>query len=211
MKNSKKIIPIGLMLIILVIVVQGSMAYFTSESNVINKFLASSTDIEVEEEFIPPEQWDGNILSKSVQIKNESNTPVLVRVSITPRWVNEDGSPFSGDTSSNTITLDFTKELKESIEEEKWFKGNDGYYYYLKILEGNNVTSILLESVALKEGVILPEDYKGKNLYVDVKAEAVQATNHDENQDGINEYQFEKVWFNVDANISGKLKEILDK
>ena len=221
MKNNSKMILIGLVVITLVVViVQRSLAYFTSESIAINKFLAGSTDIEVEEEFIPPEdKWDGSIVNKKVQITNNTDTKSLVRVSITPRWItiieNEDGSqseaPFSGDVSSNTITLDFTEELTNTITEEKWFKGSDDYYYYMDVLDGQASTSVLLEKVSIKEGIILPDEYRGKNLYVDVKAETVQATNHDVDNDGINDYQFKEVWLGIDQNVSEKLQSILDK
>ena len=220
MKNNSKMILIGLVVITLVVViVQRSLAYFTSESIAINKFLAGSTDIEVEEEFIPPETWYGSVVGKKVQITNNTDTKSLVRVSITPRWItiieNEDGSqseaPFSGDVSSNTITLDFTEELTNTITEGKWFKGSDDYYYYMDVLDGQASTSVLLEKVSIKEGIILPDEYRGKNLYVDVKAETVQATNHDVDNDGINDYQFKEVWLGIDKNVSEKLQSILDK
>ena len=218
-KKNKMILLISVTIILTVVIVQRSLAYFTSESIAINKFLAGSTDIEVEEEFIPPETWDGSVVGKKVQITNNTDTKSLVRVSITPRWItiieNEDGSqseiPFSGDTSSNTVTLDFTDELTDTLTEGKWFKGTDGYYYYINILEGMASTSILLESVSLTKGVVLPDEYKDKSLYVDVKAETVQATNHDVNNDGINDYQFKEVWLEMDQNVSTKLESILDK
>ena len=223
MKSRKKMILTGVLLLIMIVAVSGSIAFYTSEDSAINKFIAGDSDIKIEEEFEEGD-WDGDLRVKKVQIANNSYSDSLVRVSITPRWVNEDGSPFSGDTSSKTISLNFSKNLKNSIDdvnilasEGQWFKGQDGYYYYMKKLEGKineenkSLTSILLESVSLADGIVLGDEYKGKTLKVDVKAETVQATNHDEDNDGENEYQFEKVWLNVDKEISNKLKEILDK
>ena len=209
MRGQRKKICAVLVVMILVIAVQGSIAYFTSSSTATNKFVLGAVDIEVEEEFNPDNVKDNKI----VKIKNTNQTDALVRVSITPRWIEklEDGTeiPFSGDVSADVITLNFSENLKDSAVENQWVKGSDGFYYYLKVLEAEGLTSILLKDVDIKSG--LPEEYKGKTLTVDVKAEAVQATNHDIDNDGVNEYQFENVWFNVDENISNMLKEILNK
>ena len=219
MRRQRKKIVTVLVMMVLIIVVQGSMAYFTSSSTAINKFLLGAVDIEIEEKFDPNEEDDNKI----VQIRNETKTDTLVRVSITPRWVEklEDGTevPFSGDVSSDVVTLNFSENLKDKpvgdfvvedyLGKEYWVKGDYGFYYYLKILEADELTSILLKDVDIEAG--LPKEYKGKTLTVDVKAEAVQATNHDIDNDEVNEYQFENVWFNVDENISNMLKEILNK
>ena len=218
MKNRKKVITIALLLIS-VTAIAGTHAIYTSKANAVNKFMAADADIEIEEDFEEDDSWDGDVKSKVVQIKNEAFTDSLVRVSITPRWVDSEGNPFSGDVSENTIIFNFSEHLKAidevTIPSNNWVKGNDGYYYYMEKLkakteETESLTSVLLESVSLKQGIELSTEYNGKDLLVDVKAETVQATNHDENKDGINEYQFEKLWIDVDEKVSEKLKDIVN-
>ncbi len=210
-RRKGKILFIPLVMLVLMISIKGSMAYYTSSSDAANKFIAGDVNIEIKEEWEHKDSWDGKIKDKKVKIQNETDTDTLVRVSITPRWIKEDETPFSGDVSSNTITLNFTENLKDMPTENYWVKGEDGYYYYLKKLTGNTETTELLSSVSIKEDIVLPEEYKDKILTVDVKAEAIQATNHDIDGDGINEYQYENVWIGVDEDISVVLKNILDK
>ena len=151
-----------------------TLAYFTSQDKVTNKIQTGDVDITVEE--IVGEVDENLNWPKEVKIKNDSKSPVLIRVSIIPRW--QDGNkPYLGD--STLIKLNFTNIANEGdyrIGTEKWVKGNDGYYYYNTIVDTGKATKEILRSVQLN----LPDDkkniYEGKDLKVDVKAEAIQAT-----------------------------------
>lgn len=173
-------------------------AYFISEDKVTNNFQNGDIDIEVEEpDFEPPsEGWSGQKINKKVQVKNESIIPVLVRVNITPSW--------SIDKEGNLITS-----INGNIS-EKWIKGNDGYYYYTSILNAEETTNELLESVqAVVDKNTVGENfvglYKDKYLQVDVKSEAIQ----------VSEEACKKLW-NIDINdkdtVADKtICELLDK
>lgn len=177
MKN--KIIVLSSVAICVILIVIGvTSAYFTSEDSVVNIFNTGSINA------IPEEIVNGT--TKEVWVKNTGDNDCLVRVIITPRWVDENGNPWAGDV--NMVNLNFnTSNIIDSNtssdwEEAKWIKGNDEYYYYTSILPvyskngeiESGVTSKLLSSVDLKNGIT--DEYKNKTLKIDVKVESVQST-----------------------------------
>ena len=108
--------------------------------------------------------------------------------------VDEKGNPWAGD--ANFIKLNFSKH-----EGNLWVNGEDGYFYYNKILPKGEVTEAILDSVELKIPEELKERYIGKKVIVDVKTEAVQAT-----IDGYN-----AAWKNLNDNIKTILNELCNK
>ena len=182
---NKKITALSIIIISFIVISIGiSLAFFTSKDTVVNRFINGEIkgDI-IEPEFIPPDNWNGEIYSKVVEIKNTGKNESFVRVSITPRWVDENNNPWSGDVSNKVVKLEFTNlidvPLDNNWESGKWVKGIDEFYYYTSILPVNETTSKILASVKAnvsKLEVDYPEDYEGKFLKVDVKVESVQTT-----------------------------------
>lgn len=216
--KKKIFIPLAAIAFLLIgIRVGTTSAYFMSEDKVTNNFQNANVDIEVEEsDFNPPKDgWDGvTTVNKSVEIKNQSTVPVLVRVSITPSWSNDEDSdyPFLGDISDNVIKLNFNNSnLIESITDkegnlikEKWIKGTDEYYYYTSALDVNKTTSELLNSVeAIINTSTVGEEfvalYEDKYLQVDVKSEAIQ----------ISKKSYKNLWNITDNNIIALLDRII--
>lgn len=179
---SRKRIKVGaisiLLLICIVTVQKISYASLTSKDKVTNTLNLGDINIEVIETFTPPKNWNGDEYSKAVKIKNNSTSPALIRVSIIPRWVDEKGNAWPGDT--NLVTLNYeTNNITANqniTKNDKWIYGNDNYYYYNTIVLKDKQTTQILKSVSAKIPEELQERYKNKTLIVDVKAEAVQAT-----------------------------------
>lgn len=179
---SRKRIKVGavsiLLLICIVTVQKISYASLTSKDKVTNTLNLGDINIEVSENFTPPKDWDGDEYSKEVKIKNNSTSPALIRVCIIPRWVDEKGNSWPGDT--NLVTLNYeTKNIianQNTIKNNKWIYGNDNYYYYSSIVAKGKDTKQILKSVSANIPEELQERYENKTLIVDVKAEAVQAT-----------------------------------
>ena len=175
--KKKKILPI--MLLVLIVSLAGStFAWFFSNDTVINAFKTEEAKISItpEEEFDNNKDWDGSIKSKVVTIKNDkdkSNVDVLIRVNLTPRWVDKEGYPFAGDV--NLIQLVYDQVSTEWNIENKWINGNDGYYYYKDKVSPGSSTTALLNSVKVKDGLTIPDSYSGKDFIVDINAEAVVA------------------------------------
>lgn len=179
---SRKRIKVGvisiLLLICIVTVQKISYASLTSKDKVINTLNLGDINIEVIEMFTPPKDWNGDEYRKAVKIKNDSTSPALIRVSIIPRWIDEKGNAWPGDT--NLVTLNYeTNNIianQNTTENNKWIYGNDNYYYYNTIVANGEETQQILKSVRANIPEELKERYKNKTLIVDVKAEAVQAT-----------------------------------
>ena len=194
----------------------GSLAYFTSKESLKNSFSTiaqgsgdkgGDAGIDINENFDPDKAKNmipGDTVNKDVQVDSTANYPQFVRVKLSPNWVNKDGSINTqlNDTDLDDILLN-TVNVSEKLEattENKWYKGTDGYYYYIGVLqpqgtEGAN-TPRLLDSVTLAsdtEKVAL-----GSGFTVDVTAESVQATN-----DAVG-----SVWQGVPDNVLARLKAL---
>lgn len=170
------------------------VGWFRNFDSKTNNFGVANIDVEIDEDFKHPNDWDGSSNEKLVKVQNNSTGPALIRVSIQKRWVDGNGNPWAGD--SNFIKLNFSKN-----ENKLWVDGEDGYFYYNKILPKGEVTEAILDSVELKIPEELKERYKGKKVIVDVKTEAVQAT-----IDGYN-----AVWKNLNNDIKTMLDELCNK
>ena len=168
--------------------------WFTDSDSVTNNFGVANIDVEIDEDFTPPTDWSGGNHEKLVKVQNNSTGPALIRITIQKRWVDEKGNPWAGD--SNFIKLNFSKN-----EKSLWVDGKDGYFYYNKILPKGEVTEEILDSVELNIPDELKDRYKNKEVIVDVRTEAVQAT-----IDGYN-----AAWKNLNDNIKTILNELCNK
>ena len=178
----------------------GTYATLTASDNAINKFETGSVDINTEEEFSTPESWNGSETQKKVTVKNDGKNDSLVRVAIIPRWVDENGNPWLGDTS--IVNINFTKT-------EKWVKDSNGeYYYYKEVVKPGESTDAIIDSVSASIPAELEERYKGKKLIIDVKSEGVLAAPKDSTAD-TKEAVYKSVWIGItDTNITNMLDEL---
>ncbi|MGV2804264.1 hypothetical protein GNF85_11370 [Clostridium perfringens] len=164
------------------------LKWFMDNDVVTNNFNVANIDVDIKEDFTPPNNWDGSVNEKLVKIQNNSTGPALIRVSIQKRWENNDGTSWAGNT--DFINLNFSNN-KNNL----WIDGKDGYFYYNKILEKSGLTDPLLDSVNLNIPSELSNLYKGKRVNIDVDVEAVQAT-----LDGYN-----ATWKNLNTDIKSML------
>ena len=162
------------------------IGWFTDSDQVTNNFNLATIDINTEESFTPSENWNGDKYEKIVKVKNESTADALIRISINPRWVDENENSWAGDISF--IKLNFS-------DSNKWMNGNDGYYYYNEIVPKGETTDEILNSVQLNIPQNLKERYKGKTVIIDVDSEAIQAT----------EEGYKAIWKNLNSDIENML------
>ncbi len=172
----KKILITSTVIVLLItstVYTQAKSFGFNSKDTVTNNFIVSDVNIEIEEKFTIEDNWSGLFKEKEVAIKNLSNTDVLLRVNITPKWEDKSGNPVALNASSNIVKLKF-----ENLNTDTgWIYGDDGYYYYNSIIKTGDSTLPLLSGVELNiADENIAEMYRGNNLTIDVKSECVQAS-----------------------------------
>lgn len=188
MINKKKYIAMGLLSITISIVAVGyTVSSFTSKDTVINNFKVADLGIKIYEK---DENWNeangnwednegnwseegkesslGGTITKKVKVKNINTADAFIRVTLHPRWVDENGEPWMGDTGNIKFNLN---------ESSNWTdKEEDGYYYYKPLVKSGEFTNELLREVQLNiNDENFKNRYEGKTLIIDVKAEAVVA------------------------------------
>jgi len=168
-------------LIALVIVVGGTIAYFLSSTSFENKFRTSYYDVAIEEVF--RNDWG----VKEVSIVNYDSASVAVRISYDEIWLKQNDSSEIKDYLSNKVFDNTTKELVDVVIKdwtqdwkENFIDGNDGWYYYKKVLPSNGrvqiLNSINLDEKLLKANSVY-DTYVSADYELDFNYEAVQADN----------------------------------
>lgn len=139
MKKGNKIIKILVIIFAISSIFSVTVfAFFTSSDSLTNKLIIGNVQANIAEDFNPNNSLQKETVKK-VKIENTEKNDELVRVSIIPRWVDENGNPWLGDTSfvhlnfntNNVVSLNDIDKVKK----DEWINGNDGYYYYSSILK----------------------------------------------------------------------------
>lgn len=165
--KKRVIMVVSLVALVSLLVVGGTMAWFTSTPEAVeNTFTAGTVEIEVNEHgFEDIVNWNpGDTTTKEVSVVSNGSKKTYVRVSLTPVWV---VGEYEEALPNSNVVLNWNN--------QDWVLHDNGWYYYKNILNKDDETSLLLESVTLK-GAETGNEYQGKALTVTVKAEAVQAS-----------------------------------
>lgn len=149
-KNKKKLLIVGVLGMLTVL--GGTLAYFTTTTNVVNKFKTGLYQNKIVEEFVSPTNWTpGTVTEKTVKVTNTGDIPMAVRASITEKWVSASGKELSLKDSNNNVA---------SIIEfgDEWTKDNDGFYYYgtkenKTVLDASAETTSFIKSVKFNENI----------------------------------------------------------
>ena len=142
-KNIKPLVFIAFLFSVLLIV-GGTIAYYTSSDTFNNEFDTGTYKIETQEAFVSPDNWTpGTTTPKTVIATNKGTTPAAVRIKLTPSWVDANGDPLPlKDNDDNyAAVINFTNNF-----DKKWIY-QDGYYYYKRALNEEQSTTSLLKSV----------------------------------------------------------------
>lgn len=149
-KKKKKLLVVGALGMLTVL--GGTLAYFTTTTNIVNKFKTGLYQNKIVEEFVSPTNWTpGTVTEKTVKVTNSGDIPMAVRASITEKWVSASGKELSLKDSNNNVA---------SIIEfgEEWTKDNDGFYYYgtkenKTVLDASAETTSFIKSVKFNENI----------------------------------------------------------
>lgn len=142
--------------------VGGIFAYWTQELLVHNEFKTARYDTNIEEEFVPPDDWKpGQDINKDVWITNKGTVPAFVKVVLHQEWIRKE----------NVTDLD--GKIIPPAAGEKFplsFQTEEGSAYAAQIVWGENV--VLLSSGKKSEidlglnTVTKAEEAQGKWLLV---------------------------------------------
>lgn len=149
--GAKKLSAAAIAIILVVVMTIGGTVAFLMDSteSVINKFTPASSGITIEEKV-------KENCKTEIAVRNTGDTGAYIRVSLVANYYDENGNITGG-----AAVPDFTNS-------EKWFLGNDGYYYYKLPVAAGDVTDNLLAS----ESKMQLKD----NMQVTVLAQSIQAS-----------------------------------
>lgn len=173
-KINKK--PLIFILFLLTIGAIGyTIAYYTSENSYANDFKTMTYNVVLEEEF--NNDWG----TKKVYVKNidvDTNVPVVLRLNYNETWTN----------NNSTVEYVLNNEINgqeaaiknwTSTFTNNFFLGDDGWYYYRKVLNPGDTIQIL-QSIEKNNTLInnspYRDDYHKSDYNLSFNYEAIQAT-----------------------------------
>lgn len=178
--NQKVIIAVSL---IALFAVDKTFAWVAPILTIDNELSGHETKVEIEENFKTiKDETSGAI--KEVTFRNIGDSDVFIRMSYAEYWnyTDEKGEkwqlPNTNSESKKEIAIKkFAPEKNDTGKPDAslWSDGNDGWYYYNKILPAGASTELVLEKVTF------PEEYPDKKYdsaeyHLYFKVEAVQAS-----------------------------------
>ncbi len=163
---------IFLVLLLLVVMVDGTIAYFSLTTKLDNRFNTSKYDVRLSEDF-DSSTWP-ELTKKKVSILNDGTADIIVRMSYNEMWRSNTGDVLNNIVDGKNVVI---KDWATSLESDWLYK--DGWYYYKKIIEGKSELQ-LLNSIMLDNTVIeKSEDYSKYLTYeysLIFNYESIQAT-----------------------------------
>lgn len=171
-QNKKVMLILGMLTLLVVGII---FAFFQKSESIDNKFQTAEAKINLTEKFDPNDRWvPGEEKQKEVRFGNEGTVASVLRVKFTPVLKLENG------TEDTEATKEFKLNFAENFQ-ENWTDGGDGWYYYNKILDPDQMTDITLKSVTISDQIGNDEhgietDYSGASYDVKIEGELLQAS-----------------------------------
>ena len=154
---NRSFVVLAALLVLVLGIVGTTLAWLTDTTDALtNTFEYAKVSCEVKEAF------DGNTKS-NVQVKNTGTTDAYIRATYVVTWQDDNGN-VSGQPVQNT---DYTISLNTNDWTEK-----NGYYYYKYVVPADGLTSNLINSCRVEDGVNPPDGYY---LCVEILATAIQS------------------------------------
>lgn len=160
--KQKKTLSIGIILctIVAVLNIGFTFAAWTTEKMTYNKVTANSVQGEIKEIYDQGQTIVPNVdIEKNVWVKNIGSADAFVRASI--KYQFDDGTPLEEEDISFTLNS------------ADWYDGEDGYYYYRRVLHPGEESTPLFESFKISGD--LKNSEVGKTGRVIVHTDFVQA------------------------------------
>jgi len=167
--KKKNMVLLAALALLVGLVAYGTVAYFSGEAHVTNVITTGTVDIAVVEDWDPQDGkgvMPGQSVKKVVQVENTGTGDAWVRVQVENTVT----------TAPGEVITDVNALLSFDINETDWVQGADGYYYYKQPLASGAKTNPLFTQVTLSTE--MGNDYQGREISVDVSAQAVQSKNN---------------------------------
>ena len=176
--SARMLVLVIALVLVLGCTIAGTLMFLVDKTGYVkNTFTAANVTTEITEVF------DG-VTKKNVNIINNGDIPVYVRVNLITYRVNASGDRIGG----TAVIPDFNPG-------QRWFKGSDGFYYYVgKVQPGQAPAAPLIGN----DGIELSSysDADGGKQVIEVMGEAIQADPAD---------AVEEAWTVVKVNSDGEL------
>lgn len=173
-KNKKIKALLFLFLFFFISIVGVTYAYFTSNTHFENKFKTKEYEVSIEEEFY--NNWG----TKKVSFVNNNASSLILRVSYNEIW------DILDEEAEDTVVLLNNQVNGIDVVTKEWtnawlndfVNGNDGWYYYKKVLNSTDRVQVL-NRITLNEELIKNtesyENYLNSDYELDFNFESVQA------------------------------------
>lgn len=170
MTNKKRFVAMLMVVVLALTAVIGTtLAYFTDTDDATNTFTVGNVSIDLTEpkwdeagSKDAPEVYPGEALAKDPTVTNDGANPCFVRIKV-------EGLNCLGNAGMITYRTDYVEDALGT----DWTKGDDGYFYYTKVLEAGATTDALFDQIVIPTGLTNGDGTAEFNI--DVTAYAVQA------------------------------------
>ena len=189
------LITLAIAMVTLLPFINDSYAWLFTESTISNIVKSPVTAISIEERnsntsyddgwVDPGIQW-GLSSDKFVRMTNSGDSSVVIRVSYSQTWIDNTKDPIL--YLSNQFDLSGTFEPVATINwtadgllnSGLWYYGNDGWFYYKKVLAPGESTADIMNSVNFASPT--PTGYENAEYSLHFNVESVQYSTNIENQ-----------------------------
>lgn len=170
MKAKAQLLLVALAAILLTVLTQPTLAYYTTIGKATNVVTSGNISLQIHEKTADGSDFPsegvyiipGDIVSKQVSVENVCDHPFYLRVKLV--------------SSSTNAALSAEDCLKMDIDTKNWTY-RDGYYYFNRILQPSETTPALFTQVEIV-GSKVDQSHIGSMLSLTVNAYAVQSENN---------------------------------
>ncbi len=177
-KNMIKLSGIAL-LAAFTVGIGSTSAVIRHQINLKNEISTDTVVVEVEEN-LKDENSNDSVKPKKVSFKNSGSADVFLRVAYSESWSTAGGADGERELLSNKMPDGGSDVASKVIIAENWELGEDGWYYYKKVLPAGGMTTDFMEKVDFSNIESLEESlkntYKTANYEIHFQAEVVQAS-----------------------------------
>lgn len=136
----------------LLTILGGTLAYFTTSTDIVNFFKTALYQHTIVEKFESPVTWTPSTTTdQTITVTNTGNISMAVRASYTEKWVNGNGNeiPLKDGDGNVASIINFN---------DSWTKDSDGYFYYgskayKTELASEETSTSFIDSVTFNENI----------------------------------------------------------